>query len=172
MAAIDALRANVKRIWGERAWKDLAEGIDVTPSMISQFLNGHRGVPIDTAERIAKFLGVPLSELLTDFTACDPSRHTADKQSQASDGKSGGVAYTALTPGELRLVEWFRGLDARKQAAALQFIPLFGALDGVQARHLADAKSSGAHDEPATDPTVRASLRQAETPIALARKQR
>jgi transcriptional regulator with XRE-family HTH domain len=81
-------------------------------------------------------------------------------------------ADVALSDGELKILEWFRGLDARKQAAALQFLPLFGALDGVQARHQADAKTPGAHDEPATDPTVRASLRQAETPIALARKQR
>lgn len=55
MTAVEALRANVKRLLKGRHRKDLADGIGVTPAMVSQLLNGSRGVPIDTAERIADF---------------------------------------------------------------------------------------------------------------------
>jgi len=44
--------------------KDLAEKLDVTPSFVSQLLNGHCRPGLDTLENMAKALSTEASELL------------------------------------------------------------------------------------------------------------
>jgi transcriptional regulator with XRE-family HTH domain len=52
----------LKRLnWGRA---DLAEAMGVTPSHVTQVLGGHRGVGLETIDKIADALGVPASDLL------------------------------------------------------------------------------------------------------------
>ena len=66
VTAKDRFRQRVAELLGARRHRDLAEGVGKSSGWVSQFLKGNRDVPIETAEQIAAFLGVPLWTLFTD----------------------------------------------------------------------------------------------------------
>lgn len=59
-------RANVESMLIKLGWgrSDLAAEMGVTPSHITQVLGGHRGVGLETIDKMADALGVQASDLL------------------------------------------------------------------------------------------------------------
>lgn len=66
--ASELFRHNVATVMADRGIShgDLATGIGTKRPAISKILAGREGVTLDRAERIAKFLGFPLSALVGD----------------------------------------------------------------------------------------------------------
>ena len=66
--AADSFRVNVRAILEARELtiQDLADGIGSGRPSVSRVLAGHEKVTIERAERIAGFLKIPLTELLSE----------------------------------------------------------------------------------------------------------
>lgn len=66
--AADRFRANVRHVMDERGLTitELAERISTSRPGMSRILSGDDGVTLDRAERIAKALKIPLSELISE----------------------------------------------------------------------------------------------------------
>lgn len=64
--AMQSLRDNIRSVLAERGMlqKELAERCGIAASNLNRILNGKEKVTIQRAEKIAKALGVTLSELL------------------------------------------------------------------------------------------------------------
>jgi transcriptional regulator with XRE-family HTH domain len=63
---LPVFRGNVESRLLKKGWgrADLAEAMGVTPSHVTQVLGGHRGVGLETIDKIADALGVPAADLL------------------------------------------------------------------------------------------------------------
>jgi transcriptional regulator with XRE-family HTH domain len=66
MDAHEPVRRNVKRLLKRKrlSLSDLARGVGHSSSWASNFLGGKKGIPLDSVQKIATFLQVPITDLL------------------------------------------------------------------------------------------------------------
>lgn len=81
--------------------KALQEALGVTQATISYIVNGKTNPSLETLQKIAEFLGVPVWRLLT---SPEEFRATTQKSDFAAFVRSNGVSYLANTLQDLKAI--------------------------------------------------------------------